>query len=227
MIGSEDIPEQPTIFAPATPPGKSALAVLRISGPNARLAWESTRRKGGEQMSAWPPKPRRAYLRDIVSPRTNEKLDEGIIIYFPGISQLSSTRFRVYVLKISSVADSSLTAQDIIEYHLHGSTAVMRSVLQGLSTLRGFRPAEPGEFTRLAFDNGRMDLTEVEGFRDLIESETEEQRKLAIRQASVSHFPVMIKPKRPVRLICLCTTRVTCDMPTRACDQTSSLQCPL
>lgn len=71
----------------------------------------------------------------------------------------------------------------MIELHLHGSTAVVKAVLQALSSLEGFRPAEPGEFTRLAFDSGRMDLTEVEGLRDLIESETEAQRKLAIMQA--------------------------------------------
>lgn len=71
----------------------------------------------------------------------------------------------------------------MLELHVHGSTAVVRSVLSSLSTLEGFRPAEPGEFTRLAFDSGRMDLTEVEGLRDLIESETEAQRKLAVSQA--------------------------------------------
>jgi tRNA modification GTPase len=71
----------------------------------------------------------------------------------------------------------------MLELHLHGSTAVMKSILRTLSTFSSFRPAEPGEFTRLAFDNGKMDLTEVEGLRDLIESETEAQRKLAVLQA--------------------------------------------
>ena len=85
-------------------------------------------------------------------------------------------------------ASSSLTSQDMLELHLHGSTAVMKSILSSLSTLEGFRPAEPGEFTRLAFDNGRMDLTEVEGLRDLIESETDMQRKIALRQAGVSTY---------------------------------------
>lgn len=71
----------------------------------------------------------------------------------------------------------------MLELHLHGSTAVMKAVLRSLSAYEDFRPAEPGEFTKLAFDNGRMDLTEVEGLRDLIESETEAQRKLAVLQA--------------------------------------------
>lgn len=82
-----------------------------------------------------------------------------------------------------ATAESSLTALEMLELHLHGSTAVMRAVLRSLSTYKGFRPAEPGEFTKLAFDNGRMDLTEVEGLRDLIESETEAQRRLAVLQA--------------------------------------------
>lgn len=107
--------------------------------------------------------PRKVSLREILAHGTREKLDEGIVVFFP--------------------ASSSLTAQDMVELHLHGSTAVMKAVLSSLSRMDGFRPAEPGEFTKLAFDNGRMDLTEVEGLRDLIESETELQRKLAIHQA--------------------------------------------
>lgn len=71
----------------------------------------------------------------------------------------------------------------MLELHLHGSTAVMKAVLRSLSAHEGFRPAEPGEFTRLSFESGRMDLTEVEGLRDLIESETEAQRRLAVMQA--------------------------------------------
>lgn len=96
-----------------------------------------------------------------------------------------STAWTLTVRKI--VASSSLTAQDMLELHLHGSTAIMKAVLSSLSAIPGFRPAEPGEFTRLAFDSGRMDLTEVEGLRDLIESETEAQRNLALQQAGVSN----------------------------------------
>lgn len=80
----------------------------------------------------------------------------------------------------------------MLEFHLHGSTAVLKSTLSAIGRVKGgttIRPAEPGEFTRLAFDAGKMDLTEVEGLRDLIESETEVQRRLAVRQAGVRRSP--------------------------------------
>lgn len=83
-------------------------------------------------------------------------------------------------------AHSALTAQPTLELHLHGSPALMQLLLRLLPSLgSGFRVAEPGEFTRLAFEAGKMDLTEVEGIRDLVEADTEAQRKLAARQASV------------------------------------------
>ena len=112
----------------------------------------------------------------------------------------SSSRVRTSSLAFKQVAGeltwhrrqlpavSSLTAQDMLEFHLHGSTAVMKRILATLGGINGLRPAGPGEFTRLAFDNGRMDLTEVEGLRDLIESETEAQRALAVRQAGVRRY---------------------------------------
>ena len=74
----------------------------------------------------------------------------------------------------------------MLEFHLHGSTAVMKAALLALGSIKGVRPAEPGEFTKLAFESGKMDLMEVEGLRDLIESETEAQRRLAMRQTGVS-----------------------------------------
>ncbi|BGP29443.1 mitochondrial splicing system protein [Rhodotorula toruloides] len=111
------------------------------------------------------PPERRAVLRKIVHPETGEVLDEGVILYFP--------------------AHSALTAQPTLELHLHGSPALMQLLLRLLPTLNNsFRIAEPGEFTRLAFEAGKMDLTEVEGIRDLVEADTEAQRKLAARQAS-------------------------------------------
>lgn len=83
-------------------------------------------------------------------------------------------------------AHSALTAQPTLELHLHGSPALMQLLLKLLPTLSpSFRIAEPGEFTRLAFEAGKMDLTEVEGIRDLVEADTEAQRKLAARQANV------------------------------------------
>src|SRR4030095_1169340 len=80
-------------------------------------------------------------------------------------------------------APASSTGEDTIELHCHGGRAVVDSVLSALATIEGLRPAEPGEFTRRAFENGRIDLTEAEGLADLIEAETESQRKAAIALA--------------------------------------------
>ncbi|GJN88029.1 hypothetical protein Rhopal_000985-T1 [Rhodotorula paludigena] len=162
----------PTIFAPATGKYKSAISILRISGDDALEVWRrmtvSPRGKGkakeGVVVTKDPPE-RRAVLRKIVHPETGETLDEGVVLYFP--------------------PHSALTAQPTLELHLHGSPALMQLMLQLLPTLSSsFRIAEPGEFTRLAFEAGKMDLTEVEGIRDLVEADTEAQRKLAARQAS-------------------------------------------
>ncbi|GAA5990684.1 hypothetical protein JCM10908_003188 [Rhodotorula pacifica] len=160
-------PRLPTIFAPATGKGKSAIAILRISGDDALEVWRrmtvspKSRRRSKE---AEPPE-RKAVLRKIVHPETNEVLDEGVVLYFP--------------------RHSALTAQPTLELHLHGSPALMQLLLKLLPTLSpSFRIAEPGEFTRLAFEAGKMDLTEVEGIRDLVEADTEAQRKLAARQAN-------------------------------------------
>ncbi|GAA5844858.1 hypothetical protein JCM9279_000019 [Rhodotorula babjevae] len=158
----------PTIFAPATGKGKSAISILRISGPDALEVWRKMTvpargRTQSDRTRSEPPE-RRAVLRRIVAP-DGEVLDEGVVLYFP--------------------SHSALTAQPTLELHLHGSPALMQLLLQLLPALgNGFRIAEPGEFTRLAFEAGKMDLTEVEGIRDLVEADTEAQRKLAARQAS-------------------------------------------
>ncbi|GAA6012626.1 hypothetical protein JCM10207_009061 [Rhodosporidiobolus poonsookiae] len=175
----------PTIFAPATGKGKSAISILRVSGEDALEVWRSmtrpARSKGvsatrgarrsegkGKARQTDPPE-RRAVLRKVVHPETGEVLDEAVCLYFP--------------------PSSSLTAQPTLELHLHGSPALMSLLLRVLPTLQPasggqLRLAEPGEFTRLAFEAGKMDLTEVEGIRDLVEAETEQQRRLAARQAS-------------------------------------------
>ncbi|BGP19030.1 mitochondrial splicing system protein [Rhodosporidiobolus nylandii] len=173
----------PTIFAPATGKGKSAISILRISGDDALEVWrrmtlparakgggneEGTAASEGRKTRRDPPE-RRAVLRSIVHPETREQLDEAVVLYFP--------------------ASSALTAQPTLELHLHGSPALMQLLLRVLPTLTPesggkFRIAEPGEFTRLAFEAGKMDLTEVEGIRDLVDAETEQQRRLAARQAS-------------------------------------------
>lgn len=171
-----------TIFAPATPPGKSAICVIRISGPSVQHVYQRIIRSpspsspspsnDSDNSSCWPPTPRRALLRAVHDPLTSEKIDQGLVLFFP--------------------AAASLTAQDLLELHLHGSTAVLKATLAALSKIKGLRPAEPGEFTRLAFDGGKMDLTEVEGLRDLIESQTEAQRRVAVRQAGVRQYSISL-----------------------------------
>ena len=145
------------------------------------------------------PPERKAVLRKIVHPETDEVLDEGVVLYFP--RECGSVRFEIlsnalddsWYATTSRTGHSALTAQPTLELHLHGSPALMQLLLKLLPTLSpSFRIAEPGEFTRLAFEAGKMDLTEVEGIRDLVEADTEAQRKLAARQASVRaalYFP--------------------------------------
>jgi tRNA modification GTPase len=145
-----------TIFAPATGAGRAGLAVLRISGPAAREAL--LRLCPGRPL----PAPRRAALRALHHPKTGETLDRALIIWFP--------------------APHSFTGEDVAELHIHGGRAVLQGVLEALGALPDFRLAEPGEFTRRAFENGRMDLTEAEAVADLVHAETEAQRRQALRQ---------------------------------------------
>ena len=144
-----------TIFAPSTAPGRAGVAVIRVSGPGAGLAICTI---GG---SALPP-PRKAALRVLVDPATGEPIDRGLLLWFPG--------------------PASFTGEDLGELHLHGGRAVVAAALDALAGLPGLRPAEPGEFTRRAFDNGKLDLSEVEGLVDLIDAGTEAQRRQALRQ---------------------------------------------
>lgn len=109
------------------------------------------------------PKPREAGGRRIVHPRTGEIIDRGIVLWFP--------------------APRSFTGEDVAELHLHGGVAVVRAVLAALAEFPDCRAAQPGEFARRAFDNGKIDLVEAEGLADLIDAETEGQRRQAIRQA--------------------------------------------
>jgi len=141
-----------TIFAPATAPGRAAVAVVRLSGPRA-----------GETLSALAgrrPAPRRAALRRLRAP-DGALLDEALVLWMPG--------------------PASYTGEDSAELHLHGGPAVVAGVLEALAAL-GLRLAEPGEFTRRAFENGRLDLAQAEGVADLIEAETEAQRLQALDQ---------------------------------------------
>ncbi|HEX3411785.1 MAG TPA: tRNA uridine-5-carboxymethylaminomethyl(34) synthesis GTPase MnmE [Stellaceae bacterium] len=146
-------PAAETIFAPATAAGRAAVAVLRISGPDARRA--VTLLAGGL------PPPRVAQRRRLVDPQCGEALDDGLILWFP--------------------APRSATGEDVAELHLHGSRAVLAAVMQALARL-GLRLAEPGEFTRRAFLNGKLDLLQAEAIADLAAAETEAQRRQAMRQ---------------------------------------------
>lgn len=145
-----------TIFALASAPGKSGVAVLRISGPTAH---DALRHLAGDI-----PPARQAALRVLRS--GGEVLDEALVLTF--------------------AAGASFTGEAVAELHLHGSGAVTRAVLQVLSAMPGLRQAEPGEFTRRALENGRLDLAQVEGLADLIDAETEAQRRQALRVLSGS-----------------------------------------
>jgi tRNA modification GTPase len=142
----------PTIFAPATAPGRAGVSLIRISGPEAGAALRT--------LAGALPEPRRASLRHLR--HGDDLLDTALVLWFP--------------------APASFTGEDVVELHLHGGRAVLSGVLEALALRPGLRPAEPGEFTRRAFDHGRLDLTSVEGMADLVEAETAAQRRLALRQ---------------------------------------------
>ncbi len=145
-----------TIFALSSAPGRSGVAVIRISGPEAGRALSA--------LTGDLPEPRYASLRAIHSPLSEEVIDQGIVLWFP--------------------APRSFTGEDVAELHIHGGRAVVTAVLEVLDGLEGLAPAEAGDFTRRAFDNGRLDLVEVEGLADLIGADTEAQRRQAFRQMS-------------------------------------------
>jgi tRNA modification GTPase len=144
-----------TIFALSSARGRAGVAVIRLSG-------EMTANSVKLLINNELPKEREAALKWIYNPRTAERLDKGLILWFP--------------------APHSFTGEDVAELQIHGGKAVVDAVLAALGSLPGLRPAEPGEFARRAFDNGRMDLTEVEGLADLVNAETEGQRRQALRQ---------------------------------------------
>lgn len=142
-----------TIFAPATAPGRAAIAIVRISGPQTKEIVET--------IAGSCPKPRFATLRDLRAP-DGTLIDRGLLIFFAG--------------------PNSFTGEDSAEFHVHGGRAVLAALLKTLSEIEGCRIAEAGEFSRRAVINGVMDLTEAEGLADLIDAETEAQRRIASRQ---------------------------------------------
>jgi tRNA modification GTPase len=143
-----------TIFALSSGPPPSGVAIIRMSGPSVRF--------GLETLIDSIPEPRRASLHSIRG-HDRQAIDRGLVLYFPG--------------------PASFTGEDVAEFHLHGGRAVVAAVLAELGRLPGFRPADAGEFTRRAFGNDRLDLTQVEGIADLVLAETEAQRRQALRQA--------------------------------------------
>ncbi|MHA6346052.1 tRNA uridine-5-carboxymethylaminomethyl(34) synthesis GTPase MnmE [Roseivivax sp. CAU 1761] len=140
-----------TIFALATAPGRAGVAVVRVSGAAAFAA--------AERLAGSVPDPRRASLR-ILTDGQGVRLDQALVLAF--------------------AEGASFTGEPVVEFQLHGSIAVVQAVLRALADQPGLRHAEPGEFTRRALENGRMDLTQVEALADLIDAETEAQRRQAL-----------------------------------------------
>tara|TARA_B100000683_G_scaffold261322_1_gene287136 strand:- start:15 stop:1346 length:1332 start_codon:yes stop_codon:yes gene_type:complete len=143
-----------TIYALSSGPGISGIAIIRISGPNAC--------KAITLLTGQPvPPPRIATLRKINSINTSELIDEGIIIWFPG--------------------PQSYTGEDMVEIHIHGGKAIVIALQNEISKIENFRLAEPGEFTKIAFQNGKINLLKAESIADLISAETEIQRLQAVK----------------------------------------------
>jgi tRNA modification GTPase len=150
---AQDVTARDTIYALSSGSPPAAIAIVRISGPKAGAALE--------RLAGRVPEPRRAALAVLTS--EGQELDQAIALFFPG--------------------PASATGEDVAELHLHGGRAVVAAVLGALAALDGLRAAEPGEFTRRAFENGRIDLAEAEGLADLLAAETESQRRAALAMA--------------------------------------------
>lgn len=144
-----------TIFALATGAGRAGVAVIRVSGPDAGGA---LRRLTGKPL----PAPRLAARVRFSDPDSGRALDDGLCLWFP--------------------APASFTGEDVAEYHIHGGRASIAAMIAALGNSPGLRLAEPGEFSRRAFENDKLDLTAIEGLADLVDAETEAQRRQALRQ---------------------------------------------
>lgn len=144
-----------TIFALSSGSPPAAISVIRISGPGARRA--------GELLAGNLPPAREAAVRELRALGDGDLLDQALVIRFD--------------------SPASSTGEDVVELHCHGGRAVVQAVLGALGAIDGLRPAKPGEFTRRALENGRIDLIEAEGLADLIEAETESQRRAALMMA--------------------------------------------
>lgn len=143
-----------TIYAIASGAGRAAIAVLRLSGPATRWIVKT--------LVARELEPRKAHLVSFIDPAGGEPIDRGLALFFPG--------------------PRSFTGEDCAEFHVHGGRAVIAALVKAVASVDGTRPAEPGEFTRRALFNSKMDLAQVEGLADLVAAETEQQRRRALRQ---------------------------------------------
>jgi len=146
-------PRDQTIFAMSSGRPPSAIAIVRVSGPQAGPALTAL---GGKIP------PARTATRVLLRDADGQPLDDAVVLWFPG--------------------PASATGEDVAEFHVHGGRAVLASIFAGLASLENMRAAEPGEFTRRAFENGKLDLTEAEGLDDLIHADTDRQRRQALRQ---------------------------------------------
>jgi tRNA modification GTPase len=142
-----------TIYALSSAPGRAGVAVIRVSGPAVRDVLEA--------LCGAAPKPRHAGVRDIRN-RLGETIDRALVLWMPG--------------------PRSFSGEDVAEFQVHGGRAIVAAVLEAIAEVSGTRPSEPGEFTRRAVENGKLDLTQAEAVLDLIEAETEAQRRQALRQ---------------------------------------------
>ncbi|MCP4394165.1 MAG: tRNA uridine-5-carboxymethylaminomethyl(34) synthesis GTPase MnmE [Alphaproteobacteria bacterium] len=151
--------QKQTIFALASAPGKAGISVIRVSGPNTAEVIKTISPTNAEKILS---NPRIAVRSFLTNPANGETLDDALVIWF--------------------ASPNSFTGEDVAELHIHGSRAVQQAIFDVLVTIDGVRLAEPGEYSRRAFENNKMDLTKAEGLADLIDAETQAQRKVALRQ---------------------------------------------
>src|SRR6476661_5589802 len=144
-----------TIFALSSGRPPAAISVIRVSGPQAHRA--------GTLIAGSLPESRMAAVRELRHPLSGDLLDQALVLRFD--------------------SPASATGENVVEFQCHGGRAIVDALLEALAATDGLRQAQPGEFTRRAFENGRIDLTEAEGLADLIEAETESRRKAALAVA--------------------------------------------
>ena len=174
-----------SIFAPSSGGAPAGISVVRVSGPSAGKILNTI-------AGVCTPKPRHATHVTLTNPKNGEPLDTGLFIWFP--------------------APASFTGEDVVEFQIHGGVATVEALCRALGTFENCRLAEPGEFSRRAFYNEKLDLAELEGLSDLIAAETEAQRKQALQQLSGS-LSEIYEPWRKALLECLAHTEAVIDFP--------------